>query len=242
VRLSERTGPCAGVRQSSGHRESLDPPRLDGQALGMAEHARPWDESYRESRPAPWDLGRPQRAIVRLAERGGFAGTVLDAGCGSGEHALYLAALGHETLGVDVAPTAIEQAREKAADRGIDASFLVADALELGRLERTFDSVLDVGLFHTFDDDERGGYVESLSRVMRPGAVLQLLCFSDATPGDEGPRRVSEPELRAAFATGWNVVSIVPEVIEIHPAWAKDDAESWMRDGAASWLASIERI
>jgi SAM-dependent methyltransferase len=207
---------------------------------GMANAGRPWDESYRDGRP-PWDLGRPQPAIVRLADRNAFTGTALDAGCGTGEHALYLAARGHQTVGVDVAETAIEQAREKAAARGIAVSFLVADALQLERLDRTFDSVLDVGLFHTFDDDERLAYVKSLASVTRPGSVLHLLCFSDATPGTEGPRRVTQAELRAAFASGWNVVSIAAERIELNPAWANDDAPRWMRDGAPSWLARIER-
>jgi SAM-dependent methyltransferase len=206
----------------------------------MANAGRPWDDSYRHRRP-PWDLGRPQPAIVRLADRNGFKGAVLDAGCGSGEHALYLAAQGHETVGVDVAETAIAQAREKAAAREIDATFLVADALELERLDRTFDSVLDVGLFHTFDDDERPNYVDSLARVTRAGSVVQLLCFSDATPGEEGPRRVTEAELRSAFASGWRVAAIAAERIEINPDWATDDAEPWMRDGAAAWLATLER-
>jgi SAM-dependent methyltransferase len=201
---------------------------------------RPWDDSYREGVP-PWDLGRPQTAIVRLAEQNAFAGTVLDAGCGTGEHALYLAARGHETLGVDVAPTAIERARAKATSRQIAASFLVADALQLERLGRTFDSVLDVGLFHTFDDPERRTYVDSLASVTRPGGLLHLLCFSDATPGTEGPRRVSQAELRSAFATGWNVVSIDPRLIEVNPAWTTDDAPAWLRDGAKAWLARIER-
>ena len=174
-------------------------------------------------------------------EQHAFAGTVLDAGCGTGEHALYLARHGHETVGIDVAPTAIEQARQKAASRQIAATFLVADALQLGRLGRTFDSVLDVGLFHTFDDEERRAYVDSLASVTRPGSVLHLLCFSEATPGDEGPRRVTQAELRSAFDTGWTVVSIDPDRIEINPAWRRDDAPAWLRDGAAAWLARIER-
>jgi SAM-dependent methyltransferase len=199
-----------------------------------------WDESYRNGL-APWDLGRPQPAIVRLAERGAFAGTVLDAGCGTGEHALFLAARGHETVGVDVAATAIEQARHKAATRHVAAEFLIADALQLGCLGRTFDSVLDVGLFHTFDDQERRAYVDSLASVTQAGSLLHLLCFSEATPGDFGPRRVTQAELRSAYATDWKVVSIDPDRIEINPAWARDDAPAWLRDGAASWLARIER-
>ena len=62
---------------------------------------RPWDASYHDG-PAPWDLGEPQPAIVRLAAHGGFAGSVLDAGCGTGENALHIASLGLPVLGVDV--------------------------------------------------------------------------------------------------------------------------------------------
>ncbi len=190
----------------------------------------PWDESYKDGLP-PWDLGRPQPAIVRLADQDAFARTVLDAGCGSGEHALFLATRGHEVLGVDVAETAIERAREKAASRHLAATFLVADALQLGGLDRSFESVLDVGLFHTFDDDDRRAYVDSLASATRAGCVLHLLCFSEETPGDWGPRRVSQAELRSAYATGWNVLSITPERIETR----------FDKDGVPAWLARIER-
>src|SRR6202045_2441833 len=64
----------------------------------------PWDASYHQG-PAPWDIGQPQPAIVRLASEGGFAGAVLDAGCGTGENALHVASLGFSVLGVDVAET-----------------------------------------------------------------------------------------------------------------------------------------
>ena len=201
---------------------------------------RPWDDSYRE-RCAPWDIGRPQAAVVRLAEQGGFAGSVLDAGCGTGEHALYLAARGCQVVGVDVARTAIDQARHKAIQRQVDASFLVADALHLGRLQRTFDCLLDVGLFHTFDDHERRAYVESLASVAHTGTVLHLLCCSDKAPGDDGPRRVSQAELRSAFGAGWVTVSIASERIEVDPAALGDDVPAWLTDGIAAWLATIER-
>src|SRR5690349_16253854 len=89
---------------------------------------QPWDASYRDG-PAPWDIGRPQPAVLRLAREGAFAGAVLDAGCGTGENALHVAALGLRALGVDVAETAVALAREKAAQRGVDADFVVADAM-----------------------------------------------------------------------------------------------------------------
>lgn len=112
----------------------------------------PWDASYHDG-PAPWDIGQPQPAVVRLASEGRFAGAVLDAGCGTGENALHVASLGLKVLGVDVAETALAIAWEKAGDRGIEVEFVAADALHLERLGRTFETVLDCGLFHTFDGD-----------------------------------------------------------------------------------------
>src|SRR4051812_41546737 len=148
----------------------------------------PWDASYVDG-PAPWDVG-PQPTVVRLAAEGRFAGAVLDAGCGTGDNALHLAAQGLSVLGVDVAETAIAMAREKAEDGGLAVEFAVADGLALERLGRRFETVLDCGLFHTFDRDERPGYVASLASVTEPGATLYVLCFSDEGP-DTGPHPVS---------------------------------------------------
>src|SRR4051812_30453799 len=189
----------------------------------------PWDASYRDG-PAPWDVGRPQPAIARLAQAGAFAGDVLDAGCGTGENALCVAALGLRVLGVDVAETAVSLAREKAAARALEADFAVADALRLDALGREFDTVLDCGLFHTFDGDERRAYVSGLAAVTRRGGRVVLLCFSDIGPGT-GPHPVSEPDLRTAFATGWSVVSLDQDRIETRFA----------EQGVPAWLATIER-
>src|SRR5215469_11035780 len=142
---------------------------------GHERRARqPWDASYRDG-PPPWDIGQPQPAIVRLAAARAFAGAVLDAGCGTGENALHIASLGFPVLGFDVAETAVSMARAKAATRGVQADFVVADALHLERLDRVFDTVLDCGLFHSFDSDERPDYVASLASVTARGAVLYVL-------------------------------------------------------------------
>jgi SAM-dependent methyltransferase len=194
---------------------------------------RPWDASYLDG-PAPWDTGEPQPAILRLASKSGFAGAVLDAGCGTGENALHVASLGLQVLGVDVAETALAIAREKAETRGIDAEFVVADAFQLGRLGRIFETVLDCGLFHTFDGDERRGYVASLASVTERGATLYVLCFSDVGPDTGGPHRISQEELRAAFnrSNGWNVTAIGPDRCKTR----------FEADGAPAWLATIKRI
>jgi SAM-dependent methyltransferase len=193
---------------------------------------RPWDASYHDG-PAPWGIGRPQPAVVRLASEGGIAGAVLDAGCGTGENALHVASLGFSVLGVDVAETALAIAREKADDRGIEVELAAADVFELERLGRTFGTVLDCGLFHTFDRDERPGYVASLASVTEHGGTLYVLCFSDEGP-DTGPHPISQEELRAAFnpGNGWNVAAIEPERVQTR----------YHADGAPAWLATIKRI
>jgi SAM-dependent methyltransferase len=185
-----------------------------------------WDQTYRRGRP-PWDIGRPQPAFVRLADVGEIKAPVLDCGCGTGEHALMLAARGLEVLGIDVAPTAIEAARRKAAERALAVDFEVADALALHRIGRTFATVIDSGVFHTFGDDERPRYVASLAGVTRPGGVLHLLCFSELEPDGYGPRRVTQAELRMSFADGWVVERIEAEHFEVRD-FPNPEAQAWL--------------
>src|SRR5579864_4429686 len=163
----------------------------------------------------PWDIGRPQRVFVDLAAAGRLRGRVLDAGCGTGEHALLAASLGLEATGVDAAPTAIAIAERKARERGLSARFLVGDALDLPALGMVFDTVLDSGLFHIFDDQERARYVDSLRSVIAAGGRYHMLCFSDRQPGDWGPRRVHRDEVSASFATGWRINSIEAATLEV---------------------------
>jgi SAM-dependent methyltransferase len=192
----------------------------------------PWDESYRGT--PPWDIGRPQPAFARLAEAGLLSGDVLDAGCGTGEHTLLAAAHGARAVGVDVAAPAIERARAKAARRGLAARFEIGDALALESLGLTFGTVIDSGLFHVFDDGPRVQYVASLARVLRPGGTCYLMCFSDRQPGTDGPRRVSQDELRAAFGDGWVIEDIAASEFSLVPGWFPVPA-------AQAWLATIRR-
>lgn len=220
MRLSERSRGFADDPFGGRHPTSHE--RMTGQ---------PWDASYQDG-PAPWDVGHPQPAVLRLASEGGFTGPVLDAGCGSGENALHVALLGLQVLGVDVAETALEIARAKAVHRGLQIEFAVADALDLESLGRTFETVLDCGLFHSFDGDERPGYVASLASVTDHG-TLYVLCFSDVGP-DAGPHPVSQEELRAVFhpGNGWNVAAIEPDRVQTR----------FHENGAPAWLATIKRV
>lgn len=190
---------------------------------------RDWDTSYTGPSP-PWDIGSPQLAFRRLADAGALTGALLDAGCGTGEHTILAARYGAEALGIDVSPRAIEIAQRKAAERAVEARFQVLDALRLDALGKSFDTVLDSGLFHVFDDAARTAYVKALYCVLRPGGHLHLLCFSDRQPGEFGPRRVTDDELRAAFGSGWRIDSLVPDHFDINPGLGTLTAEAWLAD------------
>ncbi len=188
-----------------------------------------WDSPYVGSLP-PWDIGRPQPAFLRLADADAFTGALLDAGCGTGEHTILAARRGADALGIDVSPRAIEIAQRKADERGVDTTFKVLDAMRLDTLGESFDTILDSGLFHVFDDDARTRYVIAVHAVLRPDGHLHLMCFSDRQPGDWGPRRVSEGELRAAFGSGWRIDSVTPNRFDINPGLGTPTAEAWLAD------------
>jgi ubiquinone/menaquinone biosynthesis C-methylase UbiE len=105
-------------------------------------------------------------------------------------------------------------AQDKARQRGLDARFVVGDALDLPAVGETYDTVIDSAVFHVFGDENRATYVHGLHQVLRPGGRYYMLCFSEKVPGTVGPRRVSEPEIRASFAQGWTVDSVTPVEME----------------------------
>lgn len=189
-----------------------------------------FDSAY-EAIP-PWDIGRPQKEFIRLADDGEISGRVLDVGCGTGENALYLASIGFEVWGIDAAPSAIKKAKEKAKKRGITVNFLISDALKLQSLQYKFNTVIDCGLFHVFSDDERPIFAASLSSALCPGGKYFMLCFSEHEPGSYGPRRVTQAEIRAAFSKGWKINYIREAELE-----TTVDAE-----GVKTWLSSITRL
>ncbi len=184
----------------------------------------------------PWDIGRPQQAFIDVADQ--IAGSILDAGCGTGDTALFFAHRGHKVLGIDFLAEPIQRAKRKAAERGLTVTFLVMDALALNDLPEVFDTVIDSGLFHVFNNADRKRYVAGLATVVKPGGRLFLLCFSDAEPGTQGPRRVSAQEIKDAFAQGWVVESIEPTRFDVRP----DLKEFSFSDGGPqAWFVVVKR-
>ena len=185
---------------------------------------------------APWDIPKAQRVFVDAADQ--ITGSILDAGCGTGENALFFASRGHKVTGIDFLEEPIRRAKEKAAERIRSVNFLVMDALAIKEIHELFDSVIDCGLFHVFSDEDRRRYVEGLATILKPGGKLFLLCFSDEEPGTQGPRRVSAKELHDAFTEDWEIESIQATRFEVVPN-LKDI--SFSEGGPKAWFAVVRR-
>ena len=179
--------------------------------------ASPSADQFRQaySQQPPWEIGHLQPALAAVADQ--IQGSVLDAGCGTGDCALFFAARGQVVYGVDFVPEVIAQAKAKAAAQGLDVCFLAMDALALGQIPQQFDNVIDSGLFHVLSDSDRASYVAALATVLRPGGHLWLLCFSEQEPPGAGPRRMARREIEAAFADHWQLESLEEVRMETAP-------------------------
>jgi cyclopropane fatty-acyl-phospholipid synthase-like methyltransferase len=179
----------------------------------------------------PWEIGRPQKEFIQLEQVGEIVGSVLDIGCGTGENALYFAEHGHEVWGIDFTSLAIQKAKEKAIQRHLTVTFLPLNVLELYKLGRTFDTVIDSGLFHVLSDEERPLFVSNLATVVDRGGTYFMLCFSELEPGEYGPRRVTQAEIRESFHDGWRVNYIREATLEARLRLS----------GVHAWLSSISK-
>ena len=159
----------------------------------MAEGPPDWNERYAENN-APWDTGRPSSELRRILQQHDIPrGRVLELGCGTGTNAIFLAQQGFEVTAVDISTLAIERARVKAAEGGVNVTLAAADLLDLPDLGPAFPFVFDRGVYHTVRREALDGFLETLSRVSAPGGMYLTLAgnANEVRPDEEGPPRVS---------------------------------------------------
>jgi len=185
--------------------------------------------------PPPWDIGRPQPALLDLADCGMLRGRVLDVGCGTGEHTLMAARLGLAATGVDLAATALAAAERKARERGLTARFLRYDVLELAALGERFDTVLDSLVLHGFHGRDRARYVDGLRAATAPGGQCFVLSFRDEPPNRSGRvHRLTPDEIRGAFADGWLIHAVDPVTV--------DSSLPALAGGIRGWRTRLTRL
>jgi len=191
-----------------------------------------WESAYKGS--PPWDIGAPQPEIVKLVENNEIPkGRILDIGCGTGDNSIFLFKNGFSVTCMDIAHLAIEKGKTKAAKQKAQVDFRVGNALKLQKYfnQEYFNAVVDSGLFHTLDDDERPIFAEQIRRVLVNGGKYFMLCFSDREPGNEGPRRISKKEIEETFS----------KTLKIN--YIKDAffATKWDKKGPKAYLTSMTK-
>ncbi|SED37636.1 Methyltransferase domain-containing protein [Streptomyces sp. 3213] len=151
-----------------------------------------WDGFYADrSKPVPFFVAKPDESLVGYLDRGLIpgGGRALDLGCGPGRNALQLAARGFEVDGVDLSPTAVAWAEERARDAGVRVRFHCGDAFALvgTELSGPYDLVHDSGCFHHLPPHRRISYLALLDQVLAPGGHFALTCFAAGGMGSEAP-------------------------------------------------------
>jgi SAM-dependent methyltransferase len=180
-----------------------------------------WDSAYRGEAempgPPPWNIGEPQPELAALIREGKVRGDVLDAGCGHAELSLALAAAGHTVVGIDLSPTAIEAAKQAAAERNLtNATFVADDITKFTGFDGRFTTIIDSTLFHSLPVEGRDGYQQSILRAAAPGATYYVLVFArGAFPGEweTKPNEVDEAELRGSIGKYWAIADVRPAFI-----------------------------
>lgn len=178
-----------------------------------------WDGFYDErDRGVPFFAEAPEESLVAWHEDGRLplpAGArVLDLGCGAGRNAVWLAQQGCVVDALDLSATALDWARERAAEAGVSITFAQADMFAWEMPEGGYDLVVDSGVFHHLPPHRRISHRQLLERALAPGGLLALSCFAAGAMGSEagdadlyragrlsGGLAYGEDDLRRAF--GW---------------------------------------
>ena len=172
----------------------------------------------------PWeDLAEHPPFVEKLSElldreesgREPPYGRALDVGCGSGVWGVPLAKRGWQVTSVDIVEKALQRARERVSEAGVEVRIVHGDVTNLraAGIGSGFRLVLDTGTFHGLSDAQREAMGREVSAVAAHDATVLLDVFAPRRRGPL-PRGASRGDVEAAFP-GWNVTDI--EVADAEP-------------------------
>ena len=140
-------------------------------------------QKLRKQGAAGWDQSEQNytkfKGIIENTIAKGTAptsGTLLEIGCGAGNMTPWLFEKGYTTYGVDISITAIEWARQRAEQHGMEAQFTVGDVCDLAAYEDGFfDFVLDKHCLHCIIGPDRARVLGAVRRVLKPGGYFLMI-------------------------------------------------------------------
>jgi SAM-dependent methyltransferase len=154
-----------------------------------------WNQRY-VAGETPWDSGVPSKELIRVLDAEKIKPCrAVELGCGTGTNAIYLASRGFDVTGLDCSATALERARNKAVEAGVNVRFLEADLCRFKLDLEPFDFIFDRGCYHSVRRLDIAGFLQTLRRLSKPG-TRYLVLTGNANEKTEGPPRVHEHEIR----------------------------------------------
>lgn len=199
------------------------------EAIGLLQR---WDSRYRRDGSPGWDTGRPSTNLQKvLTDELVKPCRAAVLGCGTGNNAIYLARQGFDVSGVDIAPTALDLARVKAKQAGVEVNWLLADVTRAPKV-RPFSFIFDRGCYHGVRQSDAAGYVATLRQLTHRGSRILILAGNANEEQHYGPPRVKEEEIRRDFAEGFRIVELRE---------TKFDTQQPGGQGALAWFVLLER-
>ena len=153
-----------------------------------------------------WDHGRFAPPFAEFVEREGApAGRILIPGPGSGHDVRYFAQLGARVVGLDIAPTAVEEARKR--NPHPDAEYHVGNILDpdpcwLGR----FDWVIEHTCLCALPPDNWDAYAAAIPRLLKPDGHFLAIFYRNPHDDEGPPFRIDEPTIDRLFSPNFNLL------------------------------------
>ena len=164
-----------------------------------------WQKHYDENDLA-WDLGEVANPFVRLWEDKVLTpGSLIIPGCGQGHEVIYFAERGFHVTGVDFSSGAVELLSESLSRKNLNAKVLHRNFFELDETySKAYDALLEQIFFCAIHKDQRSAYVETVSRILKPGGLLFGLFYET---GEEGgpPFNTTEADIQNHFAAAFDI-------------------------------------
>lgn len=174
--------------------------------MSEAQH---WEEHYTGEQRPPWDTGRVEAELQRrVAEFAIQPCRAIEFGCGTGTNAVWLAEKGFVVTAIDISPTALTRARERAEGANVAVNFVAADVTALPDLGAPFEFFFDRGCYHAVRRGNAGGMMRQMDRVAAPGAWGIVLTGNAREERKPGPPVVTEAELCAELGRIFEIVSL----------------------------------
>jgi len=169
-----------------------------------------WDDYYKENdvEKMPWyekDLDLDLKEEIELKEL--KEGKFLDLGTGPGTQAAQLAKFGFNVTGSDLSQSAVDRAKKLYPS----PLYVTDDILNSKFPDDEFDFILDRGVFHVFEPEQRPTYLSHIKRILKENGILFLKCMSieeKDLPGDKGPFKYSKGQIKEFFENGFEIESI----------------------------------